>query len=68
VRVGTQDKRVLGGELLRLAETKSKVSFEEQRLDAGLEVIETAALDEYYQARRAVTTYDPRLDAAQLLQ
>ena len=29
IRVGTQDKKVLGDELLRLAETKSKVSFED---------------------------------------
>ncbi len=55
IRVGTQDKRILGEELLRLAESKSQVSFEENCLDAGIEVIDLTALDEYYTARKSVS-------------
>lgn len=60
VRVGSQDKRVLGDELLRLAETKSQVSFEERILEAGIEAIDLSALNEYAQARRTVAS--PRGD------
>ena len=67
IRVGSQDKRILGDELLRLAETKSQVSFEEYMLDAGIEAIDQTALDEYYQARRAVTSIGTRLQPEQLL-
>lgn len=52
IRVGTQDKRIMGEELLRLAETKSQVSFEENLIETGLEVIDRTALNEYYTARK----------------
>jgi ATP-dependent DNA helicase RecG len=67
VRVGSQDKRVLGDELLRLAESKSQVSFEEQLLDAGIEVIDRAALHEYYTARRTVSSIGKQLKPQTLL-
>ncbi|MBU4484525.1 ATP-binding protein [bacterium] len=52
VRVGTQDKKTLGDELLRLAETKSQTSYEEHLLDFGIEVIDVEALNQYYEARK----------------
>ena len=67
IRIGTQDKRVLGDELLRLAETKSQVSFEDKPLAAGLEVIDRDALQEYYVARRSVSSLGERLTPEQLL-
>lgn len=68
VRVGTQDKRILGEELLRLAETKSQVSFEENFLEAGLEIIDRTALNEYYGARKKVSAAMGGLDEEDLLQ
>jgi len=67
IRVGTQDKRVLGDELLRLAESKTQVSFEERALDAGTEVLDLEAIAEYYEARKAISAVGHRLDASQLL-
>lgn len=67
IRVGTQDKRVLGDELLRLAETKSQVSYEEKVLEEGLNVIDLEALNQYYEARRFVTTIKKNLTPEELL-
>lgn len=67
IRVGTQDKRVLGEELLRLAETKSQVSYEETPLDAGLEIIDLDALNQYYEARKSVSSIGRSLGPENLL-
>ncbi|MBI5300014.1 MAG: putative DNA binding domain-containing protein [Deltaproteobacteria bacterium] len=67
IRVGTQDKRIVGEELLRLAESKSQVSFEESVLPAGIEVIDRTALDEYYLARKKVSAVMGGLDEEGLL-
>ena len=67
LRIGTQDKRILGDELLRLAESKSHVSFEEEVLDFGMEVIDAEALGAYYQARRSVTASGKKLSSEELL-
>jgi ATP-dependent DNA helicase RecG len=67
IRVGTQDKRIVGDELLRLAESKTQVSYEETVLDAGMEVIDHALLDQYYEARKAVSAMGGRLSAEELL-
>ena len=67
IRVGTQDKTVLGDELLRLAETKSFVSFEEETLDAGIDVIDLDALNEYYEARTRVSVIRKKLSPEELL-
>jgi|SRR3989338_8414109 len=68
VRVGTQDKRIIGEELLRLAETKSQVSFEENLLDTGLEVIDRTVINEYYTARKKVSAVMGKMDEEELLQ
>lgn len=67
IRVGTQDKRLIGDELLRLAETKSQVSFEETELDAGLEILDQVSIEEYYRARRKVSSISPQLSSSELL-
>jgi ATP-dependent DNA helicase RecG len=67
IRVGTQDKRIVGDELLRLAESKTQVSYEEALLDAGLEAVDQSSLDQYYEARKAVSAMGSRLSAEQLL-
>lgn len=67
VRVGTQDKRILGEELLRLAEAKSQVSYEEYVLDADIDAIDKNALNDYYAARRNVSAISARLSDEELL-
>ena len=60
LRVGTQDKRMLGDELLRLAQTKSQSSFEDELLKVGLEAIDSESLASYYQADARFPPLDPR--------
>jgi len=67
IRVGSQDKKILGDELLRLAETKSKVSFEEYTLDAGIEVIDSESLNRYYEARKKVSNIRRNLTHEEIL-
>jgi ATP-dependent DNA helicase RecG len=67
VRVGTQDKRIVGDELLRLAESKTQVSYEEAPLDVGLEAIDQSSLDRYYEERKSVSSTGARLSAEKLL-
>lgn len=67
VRIGTQDKRVLGEELLRLAESKSQISFEDNLLSAGMEAIDADALGEYFSARRAASIMRGNLSGEELL-
>ena len=67
IRVGSQDKRVLGDELLRLAETKSQVSYEEHILDVGIEVLDLNAVEEYYSARKNISAIRPNLKPDELL-
>lgn len=67
IRVGTQDKRILGEELLRLAETKSQVSYEETLIPTGLEMIDLEALNRYYEARKSVSSIGKSLTPEQLL-
>lgn len=67
VRIGTQDKRIMGEELLRLAESKSQVSFEDHLLDVGMEAIDASALDEYFSARRTASTARGNLSGEELL-
>lgn len=67
IRVGSQDKRILGEELLRLAEVKSQVSYEEHILDAGIDVIDKTALGDYYAARRTVSSIGGKLSDEELL-
>jgi predicted HTH transcriptional regulator len=68
IRIGTQDKRVIGDELLRLAETKSQVSYEEVELTAGLEALDAASVEEYYRARRRVSSFSSALSVGELLE
>lgn len=68
IRIGTQDKRVIGDELLRLAETKSQVSYEEVELTAGLEALDAASVEEYYRARRRVSSVSSALSVGELLE
>lgn len=67
VRVGTQDKKILGDELLRLAEMKSQVSFEEHALEAGVNTIDANALAKYYDARAKVSSVRRNLTNEELL-
>lgn len=67
IRVGTQDKRVLGDELLRLAETKTQVSFEENLLQGGIEAVDLGVLNQYYEARKKVSSVGPKLNPEDLL-
>lgn len=67
IRVGTQDKRIMGEELLRLAESKSQVFFEENMLDVGMEVIDQNSLQEYYIARKKVSATMGSLNEEALL-
>lgn len=67
IRVGTQDKKVMGDELLRLAETKSQVSYEEKLLDVGTEVLDIEAINQYYLARQKVSSIKKGLSHEELL-
>lgn len=59
IRVGTQDKKVLGDELLRLAESKSQVSYEETPLQCGIDEIDLDILGDYIRARKIKGTLSP---------
>jgi len=67
IRVGSQDKRVLGDELLRLAESKSEVSYEDYLLDCGTETLEMQALEEYAIARQRKSFNQMKLTPEDLL-
>lgn len=67
IRVGTQDKRVLGDELLRLAESKSEISYEDYLLDCGIEMLDIQALEEYALARQRKSFNQLRLTPEELL-
>lgn len=67
IRVGTQDKRVLGDELLRLAETKSQASYEDKILDCGIEVLDIQAIEEYAEARLRRSLSKSKLSPEELL-
>lgn len=67
LRIGTQDKKVMGDELLRLAETKSRISFEETLLDAGTDVLDVEALNQYYTVRQRVSSIRRGLSHEELL-
>jgi ATP-dependent DNA helicase RecG len=67
IRVGTQDKRVMGDELLRLAESKSQVSFEDTLLEQGIDVLDLQALEEYSIARQKRSLTQSKLSPEELL-
>lgn len=67
IRVGTQDKRVMGDELLRLAESKSQVSYEDTQLNCGIEVLDLQALEEYSLARLRRSLTQSKLTPEELL-
>lgn len=67
IRVGTQDKRIVGEELLRLAESKSQSSFEDHLLPAGVEAVDANALNEYSAARRSTLAMRGELGTDDLL-
>lgn len=67
IRIGTQDKKVMGDELLRLAETKSRVSFEETLLDVGTDVLDVEAINQYYTIRQKVSSIRRGLSHEELL-
>ncbi len=67
IRIHSQDKRVFGDELLRIAEAKSRISFEEQFLDADMDVIDSNALNDYFNARRSMNVHRGDISHTNLL-
>lgn len=59
IRVGSQDKKIRGDELLRLAETKSQISFEDNLLPLGIDAVDLGEIEKYALARKTVSNLSP---------